>query len=140
MRDKQKYVIETKDVLEDKDLITQGFLCLSNIVRSSNSSPGSLLTFSTLQIVLCVFPNSKRNLILRFTSKQSINVSWSWNVWMRILRSDLILNLETHRGHWLNVNLVYRTFHRKLHLKCNSNSKEVSENEKKGTNNLNMKV
>jgi len=56
------------------------------------------------------------------------------------LRSDLILNLETHRGHWFNVNLVYRTCHRKLHLKYNSDSKVLSENEKKGTNNLNMKA
>ena len=49
---------------------------------------------------------------------------------MWILRSNLIFNLETHRGHWLNVNLVYRTCHRKLHLKYNSNSKELFENEK----------
>ena len=84
---KQKYVIETKDVLEDKDLITQGFLGLNKIVRSSNSSPGSLWTFSALQIVLCVFPNSKLNLVLRFTLKQRMKKQLSmfcFNVDLRI--------------------------------------------------------
>ena len=45
LEDKSNYVIETKDNLEDKDLITQDFLGLNTIVRSPNS-PGSLLTFN----------------------------------------------------------------------------------------------
>ena len=48
---------------------------------------------------------------------------------MWILRSDLILNLETHRGHWLNVNFVHLTnLSQETTLKM---QKELSENESK---------
>ena len=59
--------------------------------------------------VLCVSPNSKWNLILRSILKQSINDSWACFALMWTLISDFILNLKTHRGHWLNVNLVRKT-------------------------------
>ena len=59
--------------------------------------------------VLCVSPNSKWNLILRSILKQSINTSWACFALMWTLMSDFILNLKTHRGHWLNVNLVRKT-------------------------------
>ena len=56
---------------------------------------------------------SKENLILRSTLKQSIH--WLCFDLMWTLRSAFILNLETHRGHWLNVNLVRKNL-RWLHL------------------------
>ena len=85
LEDKSNYVIETKDALEDKDLITQDFLGLNKIVGNPNSSPGSLLFFSTLQIVLVVFPNSKLNLILRFTLKQSMKKQLNMLIYLKIV-------------------------------------------------------
>ena len=84
LEDKSNYVIETKDALEDKGLITQDFLSLNKIVGSPNSR-GSVLTFSTLQIVLGLFPNSKLNLILRFTLKQSMKKQLNMLIYLKIV-------------------------------------------------------
>ena len=84
--DDQVKVVDVSDVkiepkkfyitkINNLDLITQGFIGLNNIVRSFNSLPGILLAFQHHN--LCVLPNSKLNLSLRFTLKQSLNNKWA---------------------------------------------------------------
>merc|ERR1712143_156164 len=91
--------------IKSLDSFSHSSFCIFNVVSCDKC--GKQNSHSTS--VLSVFPNSKLNLILRSILKQfMINCRLCFAL-MWTLQSDLILNLETQRGHWSNVTFVPKT-------------------------------